>query len=76
MSSTRCVGLRGKTLIDPVVVGTIAMLFVIAQPNIYGFVNFCGNSQVLRDRMVKRGRELKARPAPATYMANKTIARQ
>jgi hypothetical protein len=30
MSSTKCVGLTGNTLIDPVVVGTIAMLLVIA----------------------------------------------
>src|ERR1700674_472854 len=30
MSSTRCVGAEGNTLIDPVVVGTMAMLLVIA----------------------------------------------
>ena len=30
MSSTRCVGLAGNTLMDPVVVGTIAILLVIA----------------------------------------------
>src|SRR6266478_1126141 len=30
MSSTRCVGARGNTLTDPVVVGTIAILLVTA----------------------------------------------